>query len=205
MKVRTEQKRDSIVEIAIGLFAEMGYEGASMNELARRAGGSKGTIYGYFPSKEALFEAVVRATATNHLAEAVRALPADVDTRESLESALRRFAERVLVGTMDGDRGLAVYRMIVAEAGRSDVGQLFYASGPRECMEALAKLLAVAMDRGLLRKADPRVTALHFISLATAENTERLYQRSPARLTPAQVRQMVKRAVVVFFAGAEAR
>jgi hypothetical protein len=72
-------------------------------------------------------------------------------------------------------------------------------------MEALAKLLAVAMDRGLLRKADPRVTALHFISLATAENTERLYQRSPARLTPAQVRQMVKRAVVVFFAGAEAR
>ena len=51
MRVRTQARRDTIIEAAIQLFEEAGYEGASMSELARRLGGSKATLYGYFPSK----------------------------------------------------------------------------------------------------------------------------------------------------------
>ena len=51
MKVKTEARREAIVEAAAQLFQEMGYERASMNELAKRLGGSKTTLYNYFPSK----------------------------------------------------------------------------------------------------------------------------------------------------------
>ncbi|CAI1972516.1 Uncharacterized HTH-type transcriptional regulator yvdT [Serratia ficaria] len=74
MKVRTNARRDAIVEEAALLFQEMGYERASMNELAKRVGGSKATLYGYFSSKEELFTAVVRQHVTQHLSEAATEL-----------------------------------------------------------------------------------------------------------------------------------
>ena len=76
MKVRTEARRDAIVDAAAELFQECGYERASMNELARRLGGSKATLYNYFPSKESLLVAVVKAYATGHLSDAVDGLSA---------------------------------------------------------------------------------------------------------------------------------
>ena len=206
MKVRTEERREAIIEAAIQLFAEMGYERASMNELVKRLGGSKGTIYGYFSSKEELFVAVVRASATGHLDDAIGELASGaVAGQAGLESTLLRFAERMLLVTLNDERSLAVYRMVVAESGRSDVGQLFYDSGPRECMSALAQLFASAMERGELRKADPRVTASQFTSLVTAEVQLRIYQRDPPLLTLRQVRQMAKSAVELFFRGAAPR
>jgi AcrR family transcriptional regulator len=82
MKVRTEARREAIVEAAALLFQEVGYERASMNELTKRLGGSKATLYGYFPSKESLFVEVVRSVATVHLSEAVAQL-AGPDARTS--------------------------------------------------------------------------------------------------------------------------
>ena len=61
MKVRTEARREAILEIASQVFLEFGFERASMAEIVRRIGGSKSTIYGYYPSKEALFQAVTQA------------------------------------------------------------------------------------------------------------------------------------------------
>jgi hypothetical protein len=111
----------------------------------------------------------------------------------------------MLLVTLNDDRALAVYRMVVAEAGHSDVGQLFHESGPSESISALATLFASAMDRGYLRKADPRVIAMQFTALVTAEIGLRVYQRDPPRVAIRQIRQMVKRAVDVFFEGAAAR
>src|ERR1700740_2417826 len=123
MKVRTAQKRESIIEAAAALFAEMGYERASMSELVKRLGGSKATIYGYFASKEALFEAVVRASATGHLSAGAQELSlSSGESGQTLESALLRFAERMLMVTQNDERALAVYRMVIAESGHSDVG-----------------------------------------------------------------------------------
>jgi AcrR family transcriptional regulator len=206
MKVRTAQKRESIVDAAAELFAEMGYERASMSELVKRLGGSKATLYGYFASKEALFEAVVRAAATSHLSEGMQELSlASVESRETLESALLQFAEGLLLVTQNDDRALAVYRMVIAESGHSDVGKLFHESGPRQSMEALANFMAAAMDRGILRRADPEVTSQQFTALVTAEVQLRLYQRNPPRLAIKQIRRMAKCAVDTFFAGAAPR
>ena len=63
MRVRTEAKRDAIVGVAAAVFGEMGFERASMDEIAARTGASKATVYGYFGSKQELFLAVIRDAA----------------------------------------------------------------------------------------------------------------------------------------------
>ena len=60
MRVRTESKREAILEAASHVFLESGFEGASMAEIAARVGGSKATLYGYFGSKEDLFVEVTQ-------------------------------------------------------------------------------------------------------------------------------------------------
>ena len=59
-RVRTEEKRDEIVRIAAELFEKHGYDRCSMAALSERLGGSKATLYGYFPSKEDLLRAVIQ-------------------------------------------------------------------------------------------------------------------------------------------------
>jgi len=205
MKVRTEARRQAIVEAAAELFQEMGYEGASMNELTKRLGGSKATLYGYFASKEALFVAVIQAYTTAHLSEATRDLSVEIAGRAALEAALTRFGERMMQVLTNDAAAIAVYRMVVAEAGRSEIGQLFHQAGPNQSIEALAGLFAAAMRRGEIRRADAKVTAMQFLGLVTAEINARLFLREPPPMTPAQIRQMVRRAVGMFFAGADPR
>lgn len=201
MKVRTEAKREAIIETAATLFQEFGYEGASMNELAKRLGGSKATLYGYFPSKEVLLGAVVRSFATQHLSEAARALPATANDKTELKSVLLRFAQGILHVLTNDAKAVAINRMVVAEAGRSEVGELFHDAGPSECMTALAKLLGASMNHGLLRRSDPRVNALQLMSLITAEVNKRMYQREPPPIALPAIRRIAKRAVEMFLAG----
>lgn len=202
MKIRTDAKRRAIIEAASVLFKEFGYECASMNELAARVGGSKATLYGYFRSKEELFTAVVRTYATSHLAEATNELKRCAQNSETLEITLLRFAERVLLVLANDTNAMAVYRMVVAEAGRSDVGDLFQQSGPRECMEALTETMRKGMDRQQLRKGEPFIFAKQFMALAMAETSHRTLQRSALPLTSAAIKLLARRAVDMFFHGA---
>jgi AcrR family transcriptional regulator len=204
MKVRTEARRTAILEAAVALFKELGYERTSMNELAKRLGGSKATLYGYFASKEELFRAVVQTVAVSHLAEAAAELQ-EANETATLEAQLMRFGERMLfVLTNDAD-ALAVYRMVLAEAGRSDVGQQFQESGPAEYIRTLAGFMDAAMKRGELRRRDPHVTALQFTTLITAETQARLFQVDPEPVSVEQIHALVQRAVDMFLAGAAPR
>lgn len=204
MKVRTQTRRNAILEEALGLFKELGYERTSMNELAKRLGGSKTTLYGYFASKEELFVAVVRSVATAHLAASPAEL-LEVNGDATLESLLASFGERML-GVLSNDAdALAVYRMVIAEAGHSEVGQLFYESGPTEFLQTLAGLMASAMEYGELRRADPVLAAMQFSALVTAETQARLFQVDPPPLSADQIQAMVRRAVEMFLAGAAPR
>jgi AcrR family transcriptional regulator len=204
MKVRTQARRDAILEAALDLFRQQGYERASMNELVKRLGGSKATLYGYFPSKEELFMAVVKAVATSHLAATPTELLA-VGGDATLESLLTSFGERMLSVLSNDAKALAVYRMVIAEAGQSDVGQLFYESGPAEFIQSLAALMASAIEYGELRRGDPVLLALQFSALVTAETEARLFQSDPAPLSAAQIQALVRRAVDMFLAGATPR
>ncbi|KPZ13080.1 TetR family transcriptional regulator [Pseudomonas amygdali pv. ulmi] len=206
MKVRTEARREAIIDAAASVFLEMGYERASMNEVTKRMGGSKATIYSYFPSKEELFIAVVNRVANAHLAEAVSELAISVDDAElDLRTLFTRFGERMLMVLINDDSALAVYRMVVAESGHSNIGTMFYDSGPREFLKTVTTLMNAAMQRGQLRTTDPHIAALQLTSLLTAETDIRLYQQTPARLSVEQIQSMVKRAIDTFMLGMEKR
>jgi AcrR family transcriptional regulator len=205
MKVRTETRRNALLQAAVELFQEKGYERASINELVRRCGGSKQTVYGYFPSKEALFMAVVKEVATGHMPGAVEELRSDAGSPASLEDQLVRFGERMMEVLTNDARPIAVYRMVMAEAGQSDVGRLFHDSGPTQLVGAVAGLFEAAIERGELRRADPKVLATQFTSLLTAETSPRLYERNPPPVAPEEIRAMVRRAVDTFLFGATPR
>ncbi|HEX8544258.1 MAG TPA: TetR/AcrR family transcriptional regulator [Pseudomonas sp.] len=202
MKVRTETRRTAIVETAAGVFLDLGYEGASMKEVSIRLGGSKATLYGYFSSKEALFIAVVQMYATSSLYNAVADLAADPGISVSLEESLLQFGRSMLKIVMNDSTAIKVYRMVLAESGRSDIGTLFYESGPSQSIEALSTLMSASVENGVLRKSNPRVLAKQFLSLLTSEVDERLFQQDPKPMTLAQIDELVAAAVDMFLWGA---
>ena len=202
MRTLTDEKRNSIIAAASSVFQEFGYERASMNEVARRAGGSKATLYNYFPSKEALFETVVRTYSTHFLTEAAQELADHEADALSLEQKLTRFGERML-GVLARDmQALALYRVVVGEAGHSDIGALFYEAGIRESMEGLAALMRQHIATGELVNADAMLRAKQFSALLKAEADDLLLQRETSPYSQRAIAAMVTSAVDLFLGGA---
>jgi len=196
MRVLTQAKRDEILGIASQVFIEMGYEGASMAEISTRVGGSRGTLYRYFPSKEHLFVEVTLAAGRRHLE------PAFADLEQSagdVTLALQRFGEKFMTFICQPET-LAAQRMVIAEAGRSDIGQRFHEAGPKMGQDLIAKYLSAKMEEKILRRADPRVAADHLVALLEAEIMPRCLLGLQPTVTRGQIRQAVKRAVEVFLA-----
>nr|WP_310617483.1 TetR/AcrR family transcriptional regulator [Pantoea cypripedii] len=202
MRTLTDEKRQAIMTAASAVFQEHGYERASMNEVARRAGGSKATLYNYFPSKEALFEAVVRTYSTHYLTEAAGDILNDDGSELSLENKLHRFGKGMLSVLMTDSQALQLYRVVVGEAGHSDIGALFYESGVRESMEMLASLMKNHMEQGDLAENCPMLRARQFSALLKAEVDELLLKKEMGTFSESRVTEMVAAAVNLFLAGA---
>lgn len=110
---RKEARPQEIVAAAMDVFAERGFAAARLDEVAARAGVSKGTLYLYFPNKEELFKAVIRTTFLPNLEQAERLL-ADYSgpSFAILEQVLHLVADKLMT-----TRLAAIPRLIVAEAG----------------------------------------------------------------------------------------
>lgn len=198
MKVRTDAKRDAILRVAGEVFLEMGYERASMAEIAARVGGSKATLYGYFPSKEAIFMTLAHQFGAEHIDPAMDELQAAVD--DDLTAVLQRFCERLLV-FLSAPETISAHRLVLAEAGHSDVGRLFYEAGQKQGIATMGGYLQSLMDRGRLRQADPVIAAQHLGALVHSEVDHRYFYRDVPELSAEQVKDMAARAVQVFLGG----
>jgi len=137
--------RARILEAAMEVFGERGYAAASMDEIARRAGNSKGGVYFHFPSKQAIFEALIGELAAL-LASAVR------EAIERQHGALARVdaALGTAIRTFSANRGLA--RLLLIEA--NGLGQAF----EREVRSAHALFVSVIasyLDRAVSEGAIP--------------------------------------------------
>jgi AcrR family transcriptional regulator len=205
MRVLTQEKRETIVELAVQLFEEMGFEAASMSELARRLGGSKATLYRYFGSKEEVFTAVTQTYATAHLAEASTMVKRATEERSALRPVLTQAGNRVLEVMLNDRRAIVVYRLVMAEAGRTDLGSIFHSSGPSQFLAVLSQFFQRAIDGGEMRGVDPQISAMQFLSLLTAENGIRLQERNPLPVTAEEIAQRVERAVTLFIDGVRPR
>lgn len=196
MRLKTETKRQSIVDVAAEVFREQGFERTSMGEICQRIGGSKATIYNYFASKEELFFEVILQSSETEFAEVHSAL--DLST-EHIGQALETFGTRLM--TFIYSPSLQdVRRLVISEAGRSNLGQKCYEIGPSRCVAEVAQFLSTAMDQGKLKRADARTASLHLKGLYEAEFFDRFMCHVLGDLDPDEVAQAVKRAVTVFMA-----
>jgi AcrR family transcriptional regulator len=164
MRVKTEERRQAILDAAASVFRDVGYERATMGEISARLGGSKTTLYSYFASKEELFVAVMTHAVE---AQAQRIFATMTQDDEDVEAALRRFG-RAYVEVIVSPEFLAFRRVGVAEAVNSGIGHIIYDIGPKEAATRLSEHLHAHMSAGRLRQADPWLAALHLIALLEA-------------------------------------
>ena len=164
MRVMTDARRQAILETATQVFREVGYERASMAMISARLGGSKATLYKYFPSKEELFAAAMLAAMETRGQELVRLLDAD---DEDLSGVLRRFGLAYLDLVCTGD-ALAITRTAVGYGAHSSLGARLYANGPRRGLVDIASYLEKLQRRGRLREDDPHLVAAHLKALLEA-------------------------------------
>lgn len=196
MKKKTETKRQAILEIAAQAFRELGYERASMSEICTRVGGSKATLYNYFPSKDELFFETMMMSGEVEFDAVHGAI--DPDTDDMVES-LRHFGEKWLA-FLYSPIIQAQRRLAVSESGRTELGRLMYEKGVLRSLGLIANFLSAAMAQGKLRQADPQVAARHLYSLLESELLERFLFQMLGEVSAEEIANVTARAVEVFMA-----
>ena len=121
-KVEPEARRQAILDAALHVFAERGFEAARLDDVAARAGVAKGTLYLYFRDKEALFEELVRSAVSPIIEAVSRAASApDVPAHAILDTFFALFQKEVL-----GTKRKLLLRLIIAEGPRFPKVAEFY-------------------------------------------------------------------------------
>lgn len=159
-RVRTEEKRDEIVRIASELFDKLGYDRCSMTTISERLGGSKATLYGYFPSKEELLRAVLQCNVTTEFYEIVHELHDEPDLRAALIRLGKAYLRKKL-----SSLPVANIRSIMNQPPCSTMGRDFYEAVILPAFKGFAGHLQTLMDQGRLRRADPWVALMHWKGL----------------------------------------
>jgi AcrR family transcriptional regulator len=179
-------REEDILRAAFDVFTEKGFHGATMLDVATRARASKATLYACYPSKEALFEALM-AWSTRQGTEALDAIAAD-QTLDPL-TALHRLSAQLLA-LMLQPKKLALFRIAVAEGGRlSAVGRTYSAFTRDHGMERVRIIVARLLKEGALEIADRAEFGHSFIGLLQGE----LFTRALLGTIPAPSREEIER------------
>lgn len=143
------------------MFAERGFAAAKLDEIARRAGISKGALYLYFETKEDIFRAVVSGAIAPNIAT-VRAIVAAhpgplADLIRGVMPQILRIAQTTPLG--------GVLKMVVGEARNfPEIARVWHDELIDHALGAMTEAIAVAQARGEVRPGDPRIFALQFIA-----------------------------------------
>ena len=153
---RSEDRPREICAAALEVFAEKGFAAAKLDEIARRAGVSKGTLYLYFKDKEQLFRAVVRDSIAPNVAAITSAISAmDAPFGDVVRMFLAGFAEREARLPLG-----AVAKMVIGESRNfPELARVWHDEVASKAIGALAAAIERAQRRGEVRSGDPRLFA----------------------------------------------
>lgn len=192
-----DRKRRQILDAAAKVFRGLGYDGASMNDVAAEAGVSKPTLYSYFQSKDGLFEAIVDDLRANRPEKIVGLDPADPDIAGQLTRYGRALARLILA-----PENIAVLRMVMGAAERFPaVGERFFATGPALGHRRVKAYLEAKVADGALTVADTDTAAWHFIDLIQSPHGRFALMGLVHRPAPEELDRSVARAVSMFLDG----
>jgi AcrR family transcriptional regulator len=201
LDARRDARRDAILDVARQVFFEEGYAAASMSSIAARLGGSKGTLYNYFKSKDALFEAYIEHACGQWRAWIFDLPDDDAIAGADIEAVLTDLGQRFL-GHLVTDSSIRLLQLVIAEAQRApELARTFYEAGPAAGVTRLTSFLEAAKAAGRIDPPDCRMAAQQFLSLCRGH----LYFRYSLNLIPtptlAEIRSEVERAVALFLSG----
>jgi AcrR family transcriptional regulator len=160
-KRRKEERTPEILEAALASFAEKGFAATRMDDIAARAGITKGTIYLYFDSKEAVFKALARQSAGAQIA----AITAQVEASESPSAELLRFVIATLGHFMRTTDRIILPRVLLAEMGNFPELAEFWR---REIIDRGLGLFETIIKRGIARGEFREVPPQHAARLCIA-------------------------------------
>lgn len=149
ISARGQQRKEKILAAAKRLFLSEGYGETSIDAIVEQSGGSKATLYSYYPTKADLFRAVVDSIVTN------REDP-ELKSPENVRETLVTFAESRLAIVFSSNHR-ALMRLIISERDRfPDIARMYYEQGPLHSHMVLRDYFEILIERGLLdiRSAD---------------------------------------------------
>lgn len=153
------EKQERILSAAITVFSETGYSGTSMDAIAAQAGLTKPTLYNHFPSKEALFSAMMAARRD------VMMTAFDMHSGQDFVDQLLDFAWSY-AGTVMRPEFLSLARLIIGEAQRlPEIGREYQESGPNKVLAGLMGFLSAQRDQRRLAFEDAELAAQDFWGL----------------------------------------
>jgi AcrR family transcriptional regulator len=189
-------KRQQIIEGARAVFLAQGFDAASMNDIARAAGVSKGTLYVYFKHKEELFEAIVERECDAQAEGIFDFDPNDHD----VGTVLTRLGVAYVKFLCRPEKASAI-RTVIAIADRMpEVGRRFYERGPERGKAQLTDYLVAQVDAGVLVIDDIEVAAAQLMESFQAM----LFKPMVFNFAPVpslqEIERVVRRAVATFLA-----
>ncbi|HLY79845.1 MAG TPA: TetR/AcrR family transcriptional regulator [Caulobacteraceae bacterium] len=194
---RSDARRRAILDVASEVFLAQGYAATSMSEIAAKLGGSKGTLYNYFRSKEELFSAFITDTCQGPAMALFDQLPT-ADAGKSIRDNLVEFGANFL-GFILSPRLIALNRIVVGETGRfPELGRMFFDAGPGRGEARFAQIVEAAMDAGELRREDPIMVGRCLKDLILSDYHHRQLWGVLGDVPAAQIRAHVASAVDAF-------
>lgn len=157
---RKEDRPGDIIAAALSVFAEKGFAGARMDEIAKRTGVSKGTLYLYFETKEDVFRAVVREVVVPNVAtiEAMLSVT-DLPFATIVRTFLPRFAELVTTVPVG-----AVAKMVIGESRNfPELAKVWHDDVILKAVGVIAGLIERAQAKGEVRPGTPRTHAFSIL------------------------------------------
>lgn len=193
---RAGRKFDQVLEGARKVFMADGFEGASVDEIARQAGVSKATLYAYFPDKARLFSEVARRDC-DRIAEAAMQ---SIDMSAPIGDVLRVVATQILTFLL-ARSSQSMFRICVSERERfPEIALAYYQSGPEMGRKQLEEGLRDAVARGELRIEDYTLAAEQFSDLSKSRLWLRAVFGVQTTFSPDEIAHVVDEAVKTFLA-----
>ncbi len=196
MIVRIGRKFDQVLAGAREIFMKDGFEGASVDDIARAAGVSKATLYSYFPDKKLLFIEMARVECERMAQETIGMIDMEAPVREGMQVAAWQITSFLI-----SPFAQQIFRICVAESKRfPDLGRAFYENGPRRGRCEMIEYLRGQAERGSLVVDDFELAAEQFSELCKTRLWNRIMFGIQSHFTEAEVRKVANEAVDTFLA-----
>lgn len=194
---RQGRKVEQVLQGARAVFMRDGFEGASVDAIAKEAGVSKATLYSYFADKRVLFMEVGRLECARQAGMGFDGIDVEAPVGEVLAEMGRR-----ILDFMTSDMGQRIFRICVAESERfPELGRRFWDSGPMVMRAHMIAFLQGAIERGELRPIeDCGFAADQFVELCKVDAFPRMVFGTGGPPTPEERARVIAGAVEMFLA-----